>query len=762
MLTWKKFTFTIGLLFLQFLLGVNVRAQLATYTGSGGSSVAITGYANETVSTLQDVGFGSNTPCSSGGLSGITVNTSWTTYSTSGPRVYLQILPDIGYELNVTGFDAGLRSSNTGPVCARFAYSLDNGTTWIDDGACHAPNIGSCGTTAVSTWSGGALPTAISNTSWGIIIAIFPYLPNSSSGTFQVNTINIAGTVVASNHAPSFVGGTTQSLSVCENIATPINSIMSIDDIDVGQTETWTILSSPAHGALGGFPTTGTSTGAAITPSGLTYTPNAGFTGADVFTIQISDGIAVSTTTVTATVSPGPSAITGLNSVCSGSVISLSDASSSGTWSSNNTSVASVNTATGVVTGVGAGSATISYSDGGFGCFATTTITVNTSPSVVSGVNALCAGTNATLSDAFAGGIWSSDNTAVATISGAGVVYGVSTGTANISYTIGSCSASMVMTVNTLQPITGGSGVCIGSTLNLNDATTGGIWSSGGPTAATVSGGGVVTGVASGSATIYYTLGACYVSQLVTVDYPVAPITGLDTVCVGSATALQDATSGGFWTSSNTSVVSLSGYVFAHGVSVGTADVSYTVGGCSASVSVAVLSSNAGVITGKDSICMGPGHVITLSDSVNGGVWSSSTPLRATVNAVTGVVTGAITGVDTIKYTVTNSCGTFVAKFILHVRTATQCATGIDETAGTLTEFKAYPNPTNGLFTMELVADYDEDVQVMVTNIVGQKVKEFVTKTNRATDVRLEYVPGIYFLCATTSRGRYVTKVIIN
>ena len=128
----KRFTKIVSVVLLIVILcSVNIcLAQLATYTGSGGSSRTIVGVANETVTNLQDVGFGTNSACLSGGLSGKTVPTSYTTYTTAGPHYYFQILPNPGYQLNVTGFDVDLRRSTTGPADTRFAYSTDGGATW--------------------------------------------------------------------------------------------------------------------------------------------------------------------------------------------------------------------------------------------------------------------------------------------------------------------------------------------------------------------------------------------------------------------------------------------------------------------------------------------------------------------------------------------------------------------------------------------------------------------------------------------------------
>src|ERR1043166_3723270 len=103
----------------------------------------------------------------------------------------------------------------------------------------------------------------------------------------------------------------------------------------------------------------------------------------------------------------------------------------------------------------------------------------------ISGSSSVCAGSTTTLSDATTGGTWSSNNTGVATINSSGVVTGVSVGTATISYSkTNSCGTSSVtksITVNTASPvaaITGASALCVGSSIPLSDATSGGTWSS--------------------------------------------------------------------------------------------------------------------------------------------------------------------------------------------------------------------------------------------------------------------------------------------
>jgi hypothetical protein len=425
--------------------------------------------------------------------------------------------------------------------------------------------------------------------------------------------------------------------------------------------------------------------------------------------------------------------------------------------------LATVGPVSGVVTGVGSGTATITYSLGG--CTTTYNVTVSGSLSSITGPTAVCAGSTIQLSDATGGGVWSSSNTTVATIAVTGVVSGVTAGTTNISYTVGTCSVGIVVTVSTLTPITGNTGVCAGSTMDLSDATAGGTWSSGGTTAATVSASGVVTGVASGSATIYYTLGACTVSTLVNVSSAVPSILGsVTTVCAGATISLSDAAPGGVWSSTNTGVATVSGGVVVHGVAGGTTTISYTIGGCAASTVITVLANNAGTIIGKDSICVGVAHAYVLSDSVSGGVWSSSNVARATVGSLTGIVTGVSTGAFTITYTVTNSCGTFKTTKVMHVKTALQCALGVAQPADeeTATELQVFPNPNSGIFTMDLMSGIDEEVHVIITNIVGEKVRDIITTTNRPTDIKLDPAAGIYIISASTVHGRYVAKVAVH
>lgn len=163
---------------------------------------------------------------------------------------------------------------------------------------------------------------------------------------------------------------------------------------------------------------------------------------------SISDAITITKSTVTV------AAITGTTAICAGSATTLANATAGGTWSTSNAAIATVNT-TGVVTGTASGAADITYTvSNSDGCSAsqTATVTVNAIPPVneITGDPAVFQGSTTTLSNTTPGGVWSSSNTAIATVSSTGVVSGVAPGTADITYTVTSpqgCDAIRTMTV---------------------------------------------------------------------------------------------------------------------------------------------------------------------------------------------------------------------------------------------------------------------------------------------------------------------------
>ena len=389
-------------------------------------------------------------------------------------------------------------------------------------------------------------PSIASVSSTGVVTGI-------SAGTVVISyTISTSGTSCSRtltftvNNAPPLTG----TLSAC------IGNTATLADAVTGGT----FISSNTGVATVGL-TSGIVTAVSTGTSIITYTTPPGCVTTSVFTAN-----------------PLPANIGGSATVCQGLTVPLTDSTTGGSWTSSNTGIATISS-TGVVTGVSAGTAVITYMLP-TSCFKTQVITVN--PLLpISGTSAMCLGNSVSLSDAVAGGTWSINPASVATINSSGVVSSVAPGTATVTYTTpAGCVANYVVSVNPLPSnIAGPPVVCQGYTIALSDSMAGGSWVSGSPGVATVSSaGGIVTGVSAGTAVITYIMPTgCYKTRLVTVTASPAPIGGPNRVCATFGITLTDATSGGYFSSSNTAVATIDSVTgVLHGVSAGTATITYT------------------------------------------------------------------------------------------------------------------------------------------------------------------------------------------
>jgi uncharacterized protein YjdB len=372
------------------------------------------------------------------------------------------------------------------------------------------------------------------------------------------------------------------------------------------------------------------------------------------------------TETVNAVVGSLPPDITGYNGTCVGTTTGLIGIiGGSGTWSSSNTSIATVGTGSGVVTGIAPGTTTMTYTMP-WGCYKTRVQTINETPASISGASSLCKDAATTLTCSTSGGTWLSSNSGVVTIDTAtGVAAAVTSGTATISYILSTgCGGGFPMTVvNPPAAISGSTLLCRGNTTTLSSATSGQTWSSNNTSVASVSSAGLVTGTGDGTATISYTNAAgCYSIITVTVQPALPANTGANIICVGKTTTLANATSGGTWQSSNTSKATVGYYSgLVAGIASGTSNITYTVSSGCTSITQLTVDASPAAITGSSTVCKG--SATTLSHVLSGGTWTSSNTAVASVDATSGSVTGVNNGYAYITYTLSSGCN--ATKFVI-------------------------------------------------------------------------------------------------
>ncbi len=323
---------------------------------------------------------------------------------------------------------------------------------------------------------------------------------------------------------------------------------------------------------------------------------------------------------------------------------STANVSSSASWNSSNTVVATINS-TGVAAGVSAGSTNITASMNGVN--ATTQLTVTAATVTAIAVTPTTAtltaagltqqfSVNATYSNGSSeplatGVTWTSSNAAVATVSSSGLATAAASGTATITASANGLSAQAALTVTaatktlssisvtpatasvtagTAQQFTATATYSDGSTANVSSSAT---WASSDTFVAVVNASGLATAAADGTATISATLNSVSGSGTVTVT--AAPtLTGITvtpanasfaagsteqftaTANYGNGTT-ANVTSSATWTSSNTSIATIDASGLATGVAAGSTTITASLNSATGNTGATVTASApAGVV----------------------------------------------------------------------------------------------------------------------------------------------------------------------
>ena len=671
--------------------GITASGAVISYTGTNGCYVtqAITVVSNtvntisgtpiicaQDVVTLSESTSGGTWACSNGSLATIGSSTGILTGVAAGNPV-ITYTAGACYRTTIATVNTNPIGSisGTASICSGTTTTLSDGTpsgTWSSSSSSVA-SVNSSG-----VMSGASVGTATITYSSGSCYVVYPVSVNTnasaitgaaaicsgatvtlgettSGGTWGTSnsaqaTVDASGVVtgagiVASNPVISYTLGNGCFRTTTETV-NPIADISGANTVCKGSTITL------ADAVASGTWTSSNTSNATVTSGGVV-------TGAlNSTTVTITYTVGSCTATLPITINLAPFGITGTTTICSGYTSSLADVTPSGTWSTSDNTLATINSS-GVLTGVAGGNPVVSYtlSDG---CYSTAATTINASPAaIVAPTTVLCVGNVTTFTDATALGTWSSNHPTIASVTSSGVDSGITASGAVISYTgTNGCYVTQAITVvsNTVNTISGTPIICAQDVVTLSESTSGGTWACSNGSLATIgSSTGILTGVAAGNPVITYTAGACYRTTIATVNTnPIGSISGTASICSGTTTTLSDGTPSGTWSSSSSSVASVNSSGVMSGASVGTATITYSSGSCYVVYPVSVNTSPS-AITGAAAICSG--KTVTIGESTSGGTWGSSNSAQATVDA-SGVVTGAgiIASNPVISYTLGNGC----------------------------------------------------------------------------------------------------------
>ncbi len=257
------------------------------------------------------------------------------------------------------------------------------------------------------------------------------------------------------------------------------------------------------------------------------------------------------------------------------------------------------------------------------------------------------------------GGTWVSVDPTIASVNNSGMVIGLKSGSTKFTFTnsVTGCKSTtnVALTVNEKPNviISGSPAVCIGGTTTISPAV-GGTWNSLTPSIAVYSGGGIVTGVSTGTASFIYTdaLSGCDSDTLFiqVKNKPSVSITGNDTICVFNQTTLNPNT-GGVWNSNYPLVAAVTNSGVVTGLTPGISTFIFT----DLSTQCSSLPTDTVWVTPGPTVAYnGPRRICVLSTTnvtpITGGTWSSSDTTIAKVTN-NGIVTATGQGIATLTFT---------------------------------------------------------------------------------------------------------------
>ncbi|WP_207385576.1 Ig-like domain-containing protein, partial [Legionella gratiana] len=652
--------------------------------------------------------------------------------------------------LSVT--DATLVSIAVTPISSQIAKGLTQQFTAIGTFS----DASTQDLTSSVTWSSSSITTAtISN-----VLGSNGLATGEASGTTTITATlgSVSGTaslavtnatlvsIAVTPTNPSIAKGTTQQFTAMGTYSdSSTHNITSAVTWTSSSTATATISNAPESNGLATGESFGTTTITA-TLGGISGTASLAVTNATLVSIAV--------TPISSQIAKGITQQ--FTAIGTYSDSSIQDLTSSVTWSSSSIATATISNesgSNGLATGVSSGTTTIAAtldSVSGTASLAVTNATLvsiavtPTDPSIAKGTTqqftAIGTFSDSSTHDLTSSVTWSSSNTAIATISNTsgsnGIATGVASGTTTITATLSSVSgtSNLAVTNATLvsiaitppnsqiakgltQQFTATGTYSDSSTQDLTSSVT---WSSSITNIATISNApqtnGLATGNSPGTTTITASLGsvstttsltvtnATLVSIAVTPTNPsIAEGTTQQLTAMGtfSDSNVYNVTSSVIWSSSDTTIATVSNAPESNGqatgLSSGTATITATLGSVSGTtnlavtnatlVSIAVTPTNQQIAKGttQQFTAIGTYSDASTQDLTDTVTWSSSSIATATISNATGS-NGLATGVSSGTTTVTAALGSVSGTASLAVTNATLVSIAVTPTNSSIAE----------------------------------------------------------------------------
>ncbi len=222
------------------------------------------------------------------------------------------------------------------------------------------------------------------------------------------------------------------------------------------------------------------------------------------------------------------------------------------------------------------------------------------------------------------------------------------------STTLGDDTMKVTVNPRPITTLTGPNLICIGGTTSFIPSS-GGTWNSADATIASITNGGLVTGILSGTTILIFTENStsCVSNPSTPITVQAKPTVGgvpATPRCIGTTLTLTFSPAGGTWVSNNiavATVVAATGVVTT--VGPGTVNFTYTTGtGCSNTTSNLVVSPKPTVSSSLNDICVGSLATLSPNPSLGTGTWISLTPTIMSSSGAT--ITGVSAGIGKLLY----------------------------------------------------------------------------------------------------------------